>query len=125
MSALKMVRLEKAPGFLACHGCDGYARYVFARDEGALAKEALRDGKFLIRTNTTIPAGDVVLSYKTLMGIERAFRQIKNFLDVGPVYPWNEKRVRGHIFVCVLLAYLFEQEMQVLYSNAPPAVSPL
>ncbi|WP_245543422.1 IS1634 family transposase [Kyrpidia tusciae] len=87
---------------------------TYARDEGALAKEALRDGKFLIRTNTTFPAGDVVLSYKTLMGIERAFRQIKNFLDVGPVYHWNEKRVRGHIFVCVL-AYLFEQEMQVLY----------
>lgn len=48
------------------------------------------------------------------MNVERAFREIKNFLDVGPVYHWYEKRVRGHIFVCVL-AYLFEQEIQVMY----------
>jgi len=55
-----------------------------------------------------------VLSYKTLINVERAFREIKNFLEVGPLYHWNEKRVRGHIFVCVL-AYLFEQELQVMY----------
>lgn len=55
-----------------------------------------------------------MLSYKTLINVERAFREIKNFLEVGPLYHWNEKRVRGHIFVCVL-AYLFEQELQVMY----------
>ncbi|KPV43805.1 hypothetical protein AN477_10525 [Alicyclobacillus ferrooxydans] len=49
-----------------------------------------------------------------LMNVERTFREIKNFLDVGPVYHWNEKRVRGHIFICVL-AYLFEQAIQVIY----------
>ncbi|MHB1654438.1 MAG: hypothetical protein ACYCVD_18500 [Desulfitobacteriaceae bacterium] len=54
------------------------------------------------------------MSYKTLMNVERAFREIKDFLEVGPLYHWNEKRVRGHIFVCVL-AYLFEQEIQVMY----------
>lgn len=89
----------------------------YERVPETIAKESLRDGKFLIRTNTKLPAGDVVTSYKTLMGIERAFRQIKNFLDVGPMYHWNEKRVRGYIFICVL-AYLFEQEMQVLYRKA-------
>ena len=88
----------------------------YKRNEGALAKEALRDGKFVIKTNTNLPAEQVVTSYKTLMNVERAFREIKNFLDVGPVYHWNEKRVRGHIFVCVL-AYLFEQEVQVMYRH--------
>lgn len=92
-------------------------KLTYERVPETIAKEALRDGKFLIRTNTKLPAADVVTSYKTLMGIERAFRQIKNFLDVGPMYHWNEKRVRGHIFICVL-AYLFEQEMQVLYRRA-------
>lgn len=42
--------------------------------------------------------------------VERAFREIKNFLDVGLMYHWNEKRGRGHIFVWVL-AYLLEQEI--------------
>ena len=86
----------------------------FRHEEAALVKEALRDGKFVVKTNTDLPAGEVVLSYKTRMNVERAFREIKNILEVGPLYHWNEKRVRGHIFVCVL-AYLLEQELQVLY----------
>jgi transposase len=92
-------------------------KITYARNEAALAKEALRDGKFVIKTNTPLPAGEVVTSYKTLMNVERAFREIKNFLDVGPMYHWNEKRVRGHIFICVL-AYLFEQEIQVMYRRS-------
>ena len=86
----------------------------YSRNEAALAKEALRDGKFIVKTNTTLASEDVILSYKNLMNVERAFREIKNFLDVGPLRHWNEKRVRGHIFICVL-AYLFEQELQVMY----------
>jgi hypothetical protein len=35
----------------------------------------------------------------------------------------NERRVRGHIFVCVL-AYLFEQELQVLYGRSLGAEIP-
>jgi transposase len=87
---------------------------TYNRNEPALGKEALRDGKFVVKTNTKLPPAEVVLSYKTLMNVERAFREIKNFLEVGPLYHWNAKRVRGHIFICVL-AYLFEQELQVLY----------
>jgi hypothetical protein len=87
---------------------------TWSRNEVALAKEALRDGRFIVKTNTALPAKEVVLAYKSLMNVERAFREIKNFLEVGPLHHWNAKRVRGHIFVCVL-AYLFEQEMQVLY----------
>ena len=92
-------------------------KITYTKNEKALAQEALRDGKFVVKTNTTLPADEVVTSYKTLMNVERAFREIKNFLDVGPMYHWNETRVRGHIFVCVL-AYLFEQELQVMYRRS-------
>jgi len=90
---------------------------VWSRNEAAIAKETLRDGRFIVKTNTNLSARDAVLAYKSLMNVERAFREIKNFLEVGPLHHWNAKRVRGHIFVCVL-AYLFEQEMQVLYRRA-------
>jgi transposase len=90
---------------------------TYFRKEEPLLRESWWDGKFIVKTNTTLPVAEVVLSYKTLMRIEQAFRQIKNFLDVGSMYHWNERRVRGHIFVCVL-AYLFEQELQVLYRRA-------
>jgi len=89
----------------------------YSRNETVLAKETLRDGKFIVKTNTALVAEDVILSYKNLMNVERAFREIKNFLEVGPLRHWNEKRVRGHIFVCVL-AYLFEQELQVMYRRS-------
>ena len=90
---------------------------TYTRNEAALAKEALRDGLFVIKTNTALPTVEVVTSYKTLLHVERAFREIKNFLDVGPMVHWNEKRVRGHIFICVP-AYLFEQEIQVMYRRS-------
>jgi hypothetical protein len=48
----------------------------------------------------------VILSYKNLMNVEQAFREIKNFLDVGPLRHWNAKRVSGLIFVCVLATCL-------------------
>nr|WP_040290307.1 IS1634 family transposase [Alicyclobacillus hesperidum] len=92
-------------------------RLHWTRVEEAIRREVLRDGKFIVKTNTTLSADEVVRSYKTLMGVERAFREIKNSLEVGPMYHWNERRVRGHIFVCVL-AYLFEQELQVLYRRS-------
>lgn len=45
---------------------------TYSRYEPALGKEALRDGKFLVKTNTQLPAAEVVLSYKTLMNVERS-----------------------------------------------------
>lgn len=111
----------KVADILTRKGMESFLRVDFdgqtltcTRDTAALEREMWRDGKFIVKTNTGLSAAEVVMSYKTLMGIERAFREIKNFLEVGPMYHWNEKRVRGHIFVCVL-AYLFEQALQVMY----------
>jgi hypothetical protein len=41
-----------------------------------LAKGVLRDGKFLIKTNTDLFSADVVTGYKTLIQIERTFKRI-------------------------------------------------
>jgi len=45
----------------------------YSRNETVLAKETLRDGKFIVKTNTALVAEDVILSYKNLMNVERAF----------------------------------------------------
>ena len=39
--------------------------------------------------------------------VENAFDEIKNFLDVRGIYHWKERRVRAHVFVCVL-SFLIE-----------------
>jgi len=89
---------------------------TYSRHEPALEKEALRDGKFVLKTNTGLPAEEVVLSYRNLMDVKCAFREINNFLEVGSMLHWNTKRVEGHSFICVL-AYLLEQELQLLYQR--------
>jgi len=49
----------------------------------------------------------VVLGYRTLYKIENAFREMKDFIQLRPIYHRKESRVRGHVVVCVL-AYLLE-----------------
>ena len=45
---------------------------------------------------------DVVVAYKSLAQVERAFRSLKTRLDVRPVYVYNADRVRAHVFLCML-----------------------
>jgi transposase len=86
---------------------------AFSRKEEAITREALRDGMFLIKTDCSLPAAQVVAAYKNLFGVERAMREIKDFLKLRPIYHYNAGRVRAHVLICVL-AYLFEQWFEVL-----------
>jgi hypothetical protein len=43
--------------------------------------------------------------------VERAFRTLKSFLRVRPVYHFTERRIRAHIFLCVL-GYLLENHLR-------------
>ena len=46
-------------------------------------------------------------AYKNLKYVERDFRHIKSDdLDLRPVFHRLEKRVRGHVLICMLAAYL-------------------
>jgi len=54
-----------------------------------------------------IGAGDIVRTYKSLAAVERDFRSLKSIdLDLRPVYHYTETRVRAHVFLCMLAAYL-------------------
>ena len=71
-------------------------------------------GRFLIVTNTDLKGDEVVSAYKEQWQIERSFRTIKSFLDIGPVNHRKEERIEAHVFVCVLsllIARLFEKSM--------------
>jgi hypothetical protein len=52
-------------------------------------------------------AAGIVTAYKNLKYVERDFRTIKaDDLDLRPVFHRLEKRVRGHVLICMLAAYL-------------------
>jgi hypothetical protein len=80
------------------------------RDQASIDAEARLDGIYVIRT--PVPAGEIdaagtVTAYKNLKYVERDFRHIKSDdLDLRPVFHRLEKRVRGHVLICMLAAYL-------------------
>ncbi|HEX8005006.1 MAG TPA: IS1634 family transposase [Trebonia sp.] len=80
------------------------------RNQARINAEARLDGIYVIRT--PVPEADLdpagaVAAYKNLKYVERDFRHIKSDdLDLRPVFHRLEKRVRGHVLICMLAAYL-------------------
>ena len=75
-------------------------------DADAARAEARYDGKYVLRTNSSLCPEEVAQAYKSLWQVERAFRELKSGLDLRPVYHWTEKRIRGHVMVCFLALVL-------------------
>jgi len=86
------------------------ATLTVERKQGQIAAEAALDGIYVIRTSVPAeqldPAG-VVTAYKQLATVERDFRSIKTIdLDLRPIHHRLEDRVRAHVLICMLAAYL-------------------
>lgn len=83
--------------------------FSFLIDEKKVTEEASLDGIYIIRTSMTdkLSPEDAVRHYKDLSHVEQAFRSIKTMdLEVRPIHHHLEKRVRAHLFICMLAYYL-------------------
>jgi len=80
------------------------------RDQEKNAAEAALDGIYVIRTSVsadTLDSAGTITAYKNLKYVERDFRITKaDDLDLRPIYHYLDNRVRAHIFLCMLAAYL-------------------
>ena len=80
------------------------------RKQAQIEEEARLDGIYVIRTpvpHAELDAAAVVTAYKNLKHVERDFRHIKSDdLDLRPVFHRLERRVKGHVLICMLAAYL-------------------
>ena len=98
-------------------GNKGYRKYLraggkqFAVDEDKIQEEARYDGKWVLTTNTDLPAREVALKYKQLWMVEDVFRSMKSLLDTRPIYHKCDETIRGHVF-CSFLALLLRKELQ-------------
>ena len=88
----------------------GDDRLSWRRDQAAIDAEAALDGIYIIRTPvpaTQLDAPATVTAYKNLARVERDFRSLKaDDLDLRPIHHWLQERVRGHVLICMLAAYL-------------------
>ena len=97
-------------------GNKGYRKYLkLAKDSARIdpAKikaEARFDGKWVLVTNTKLPADQVALKYKELWRVERVFRDVKSLLETRPVYHQNDENIAGHVF-CSFLALVLRKEL--------------
>ena len=89
--------------------------FQYQRKADSIEREKKLDGIYVIRTNVpaaSLPAAEVVRSYKQLSGVERAFRSLKTVdLRVRPIHHWLAQRVRAHVLLC-MLAYYVEWHMR-------------
>ena len=88
--------------------------FSYERKCEQIEAEAALDGIYVLRT--TCPKDElssqaVVRVYKQLKMAERAYRTMKDALDVRPIRHHLEQRVRAHFFLC-LLAYYVAFELQ-------------
>jgi hypothetical protein len=83
---------------------------AISRRQASIDAEAALDGIYVLRTTISdddLDAPAVVSAYKDLANVERDFRHIKvDDIDLRPIHHRLEARVRSHVFICMLAAYL-------------------
>ncbi|CAB4242584.1 conserved protein of unknown function [Methylacidimicrobium sp. AP8] len=89
--------------------------------EEPVETEKLLEGKYVILTEEKdLSPLEAVRAYKELSEVERAFRKLKDVLELRPIYHHNPKRVRAHVFVAAL-AFLLDRllEKKLKAANLP------
>ena len=76
-------------------------------DAAAIKAEENLDGKYLLRcSDPRLSAEDIALGYKQLLEVERGWRDLKQVIDLRPVYHRKEERIRAHVILCWLALLL-------------------
>jgi transposase len=80
---------------------------LFRVDKAKIKTEANLDGKYLLRcSDPHLPAADIARGYKQLLEVERGWRDMKQVIDLRPVYHRLEERIRAHVVLCWLALLL-------------------
>jgi transposase len=113
---LESLKEQIKQGAKSLVGNKGYRKYVkiergsLSIDLKKVEQEARCDGKWVLRTNTRLPAAQVALKYKELWQVERAFRDMKTLLETRPIFHKRDETIRGHVF-CSFLSLLLRKEL--------------
>jgi len=92
----------------------GLNRYLRVTPGGLLRTDATKakaeenlDGKYLLRTaDPKLSAEDIAVGYKQLLEVERGWPDMKQVIDLRPVYHRREDRIRARVLLCWLALLL-------------------
>jgi len=88
---------------------DAAGKLIWARKAEVIEEESSMDGWYLLHTNATsqqASAEETLHRYKGLLEVEDAFREVKSYLEVRPVFHYRPDRVRNHIRLCFLAYWI-------------------
>lgn len=115
---LAKLRAQLQQGSTTLIGNKGYRKFLsatgknaFQVDETKVKSDARFDGKWVLQTDTDLPAEEVALRYKDLLLVEDTFRTMKSILETRPIYHKCDDTIRGHVF-CSFLALVLQRELQ-------------
>jgi len=97
-------------------GNKGYRKYLkldretVSVNQEKIEEESRYDGKWVLKTNTTLTAEQTALKYKELWQVEQVFRDMKSVLDTRPIFHKRDETIRGHVF-CSFLAMVIMKEL--------------
>jgi len=97
-------------------GNKGYRKYLkldketVSVNQAKIEEEVRYDGKWVLKTNTTLTAEQTALKYKELWQVEQVFRDMKSVLDTRPIFHKRDETIRGHVF-CSFLALVIRKEL--------------
>jgi len=98
-------------------------KFEFFEHPVNLAQEKALEGKYVIQTEEpNFSALDAVAIYKELSEVERAFRGLKDVIEMRPVYHQKPHRVKAHVFVASL-AFLINRALEKKLKSAQIDIS--
>jgi transposase len=81
-------------------------------------RERAYEGKYVIQTEEpNLSAVDAVRLYKQLADVERCFANLKDVIDMRPIYHQTKQRVEAHVFVAAL-AHLLHRAIENKFKAA-------
>jgi transposase len=114
---LKALEDKLKQGAKSMVGNRGYRRFLkvdkdaVSIDQARVKAEARFDGKYVLRTNTELPAAEVAVQYKRLYLVEQLFRAAKSLVDTRPIFHQWDATIKGHVF-CSFLALVLLDELK-------------
>lgn len=98
--------------------------FRFRLNRQKLRKARRGEGTYLLRTNLT--AGnpeELWKQYMVLTEVEQAFKELKNDLEIRPVYHQKDERIESHIFVS-FLSYCLQVTLKQRARSKAPGLTP-
>lgn len=85
----------------------GPGQFAFQQDPAKVEAERVREGRYILKTDVAdFTPADAVDTYKQLSIVEDGFRDLKDVIEMRPVWHKSDARIEAHIFVATLALFL-------------------